>query len=261
MNKLEIAIKAAVEAGDLLMENYGKVHETKNKESLRDVVSNVDKISENKVLEVIKNFDDKSSILTEESGMIGENSDKMWIVDALDGTVNYIHNIPFFSVSISFWVKNKPEIGVVYNPYAKEIYYSEKTKGSFLNQRKINISSSDLDQGISAMAFSGKAYNKDMRSTEFEIFGKLNDISQGCLRTGSAAMNLAYIASGKFSLVLGKANKLWDIAAGMAIAEEAGASLKYNIIDKDLFLVDYVCSSSSIMESLKDSIDLSYLNL
>lgn len=111
------------------------------------------------------------------------------------------------------------------------------------------------------MAFSGKAYNKEMRSTEFEIFGRLNDISQGCLRTGSAAMNFAYISSGKFSLVLGKANKLWDIAAGMAIATEAGANLKYNIVDKEKFLVDYICSSSIIMESLEDSIDLSYLNL
>ena len=92
-----------------------------------------------------------------------------------------------------------------------------------------------LDSGISSMAFSGKAYNPDMRHEEFKIFGDLNDVSQGCLRTGSAAMNLAYVASGKFKLALGKANKLWDVAAGLLIAKEAGADLNYNITDKENF--------------------------
>ena len=261
MTRLEIAIKAAVAAGDLLMDNYGKIYETKNKESLRDVVSEIDKLSENSVVSIISEFDPGSTILTEESGMIGDKNDEMWIVDALDGTVNYIHNVPLFCVSISYWANDEPLIGVIYNPYAKEVYYAEKGSGSFLNQKRLKIVKSSLNQGISSMAFSGKAYNPTMRSTEFKIFGELNDISQGCLRTGSAAMNLAYIASGKFSLALGKANKLWDVAAGMIIAKEAGANLTYNVTDKDKFLVDYICSSSTTKKSLEKDIDISYLDI
>lgn len=261
MTRLEIAIKAAVDAGDLLMDNYGKIHETKNKESLRDVVSEVDKLSEDKVVSLLKEFDPNSCILTEESGMIGDESPKMWIVDALDGTVNYIHNVPLFCVSISYWVDGDPQIGVIYNPYEKEVYYAEKDKGAFLNQRKLNVIKINIDMGISSMAFSGRAYNPSKRACEFQIFGDLNDISQGCLRTGSAAMNLAYIASGKFSLAIGKANKLWDVAAGMLIAKEAGANLDYNITDKDNSLVDYVCSSSISMHDLKEKININYLDL
>lgn len=261
MTRLEIAIKAAVDAGELLMNNYGKIYETKNKESLRDVVSEVDRLSESKVISLIQKFDSSDCILTEESGMIGDESSKMWIVDALDGTVNYIHNIPFFCVSISYWVNGFPQIGVIYNPYAKEIYYAEKDKGCFLNQKRLVSTKSDISMGISSMAFSGKAYNPSKRSCEFKIFGELNDISQGCLRTGSAAMNLAYIANGKFSLALGKANKLWDVAAGMLIAKEAGANLDFCITSKDNYLVDYICSASISKNELKQKIDISYLDL
>jgi len=261
MTRLEIAIKAAVDAGELLMNNYGKIHETKNKESLRDIVSEVDRLSENKVVSLLQEFDPNSCILTEESGMIGNVSSEMWIVDALDGTVNYIHNVPLFCVSISYWVDGVPQIGVIYNPYAKEVYYAENGKGCFLNQRKLSTEKIDISMGISSMAFSGRAYNPSKRSCEFQIFGDLNDISQGCLRTGSAAMNLAYIANGKFSLAIGKANKLWDVAAGMVIAKEAGASLDYNITDEDNFLVDYICSTSVSKDELREKIDITYLDL
>ncbi len=223
MNRLETAINAAVSAGDLLMDHYGKVFETKNKESLRDVVSEIDKLSESKVISILQESDLGCTILTEEEGLIGpESTSSRWIVDALDGTVNYIHNIPFFCVSISYWVDNKPSIGVIYNPCSGEIYYAEKGVGCFVNQRRLRLHDSELGNNLTAMAFSGKAYNPSMRPTEFRIFGQLNDLSQGCLRTGSAAMNLAYLSYGKFSLVLGKANKLWDVAAGLAIVEGAG---------------------------------------
>ena len=142
MTKLEVAIKAGVCAGDVLMDNYGKVHETKNKESLRDVVSEIDKLSEEKVISILQDYDNECTILTEESGIIGKNSNSLWIVDALDGTVNYIHNFPLFSVSISYWEKNEPQVGVVYNPYSKEIFYAEKGSGSFMNQQRLHVNRS-----------------------------------------------------------------------------------------------------------------------
>ena len=111
------------------------------------------------------------------------------------------------------------------------------------------------------MAFSGKAYTPKQRKKEFEIFGQLNDASQGCLRTGSAAINLAYLAEGRFSLAIGKANKLWDIAAGIIIAEESGYKVSYRIVDKEKNLVDYLASSPLVESELKDLIYLSYLQI
>jgi len=260
MNRLGKAINAAVSAGDLLMDHYGKVYETKNKESLRDVVSEIDKLSESKVLSLLKESDPECTILTEEKGLIGAESDTYWVVDALDGTVNYIHNIPFFCVSISYWVDNKPSIGVIYNPYSGEIYYAEKGVGCFINQKRLHLQDYELDKSLTAMAFSGKAYNPSMRSIEFGVFGQLNDLSQGCLRTGSAAMNLGYLSHGKFALVIGKANKLWDVAAGLLIAEEAGADVKFNITDKQKYLVDYIAATRSSQKKVSANIDLSYFD-
>lgn len=261
MNRLEIAINAAVSAGDLLNNHYGKVYKTKNKESLRDVVSEIDKLSESKVVSIIQENDTDSTILTEERGLIGKESKSCWIVDALDGTVNYIHNIPFYCVSISYWVDRSPLLGVIYNPYSGEIYYAEKGLGCYLNQKRVRIQDSDLVDNLSAMAFSGKAYNPSMRSIEFEIFGQLNDLSQGCLRTGSAAMNLGYLSNGKFSLVIGKANKLWDVAAGLLIATEAGADVKFKITDNEKYLVDYIAATQSSQKRISAEIDLSYFDL
>lgn len=261
MNRLEIAINTAVASGNLLINHYGKIHQTENKESLRDIVSEIDTISENKIISSLKKYDPSCSILTEEIGLIGPESDTKWIVDALDGTVNYIHNIPLFCVSIAYWVGDRPTIGVIYNPHSEEIFYAEKGIGCFVNKQRLYLEDCKLKNGLTAMAFSGKAYNPDMRKVEFEIFGQLNDLSQGCLRTGSAAMNLGYLSHGKFSLVIGKANKLWDVAAGLLIAEEAGAAVEFSITDDQKYLVDYIASTESSQHEVVNNIDLSYLNI
>lgn len=250
MTKLEVAIKAAVSSGNLLLNHYGAVKEVSGKESLRDVVSDVDKLSELKALSIIEDNYPECVILSEENGLNAPDSVEKWVIDALDGTVNYIHNFPFYCVSISYWVGNKPIIGVVYNPYSNELFYAEKGVGAFLNQTRLGVKNCKLENGLTAMAFSGKAYNPNTRTTEFEIFGKINDISQGCLRTGSAAMNLCYLADGRFSLVLGKANKVWDIGAGLLIAEESGAIVEFKMIDKDKHLINYIAGTKSSKDAI-----------
>jgi myo-inositol-1(or 4)-monophosphatase len=261
LKRLEVAISAAVSAGDALMEHYGRVQKTENKESLRDVVCEIDGIAEQAVLSILQKLDADCTVLTEESGLVGNKSDAYWIVDALDGTVNYIHKIPFFCVSICYWINKKPVIGVIYNPYFGELFYSEKGKGCFINQKKLHLEDIKLNASLTAMAFSGKAYNLSKREDEFRIFGSLNDYSQGCLRTGSAAMNLGYLSNGKFSLVLGKANKLWDVAAGLLIAEESGARVNYKITDQEKKLVDYIAACPSSYHDAISEIDLSYFNV
>ncbi len=261
MDKLKVAITAAVSGGNLLKDNYGKIFKEKQKESLRDIVTEIDELSENKIVKIIHKEYPNESFLTEETGLDDKKSSGMWIIDALDGTVNYIHGIPMFCVSISYWKNMSPQIGVVYNPISGELFFAQKGSGAFLNQEKIHANPNDISKNLCSMAFSGKAHNKKERFKEFELFGQLNDLSQGCLRTGSAAINLSYLAQGKFGLSVGKANKLWDIAAGIVIALEAGIDVQYKIIDKKNFLVDYIASSASIIEDVSSNIDISYLNI
>jgi myo-inositol-1(or 4)-monophosphatase len=261
MTKLEVAIKAAVSSGDLLLNHYGAVKEVSGKESLRDVVSDVDKLSEIKALSIIEENYPGCVILSEENGLNAPDSVEKWVIDALDGTVNYIHNFPFYCVSISYWVDDKPVIGVVYNPHSNELFYAEKGAGAFLNQVRLSVKNCKLENGLTAMAFSGKAYNPNMRTVEFEIFGKINDLSQGCLRTGSAAMNLCYLADGRFSLALGKANKAWDIGAGLLIAEEAGAVVEFNVIDEDKYLVSYIAGTKASKDAIEAEFSDFFLNV
>ena len=111
------------------------------------------------------------------------------------------------------------------------------------------------------MSFSGKAFSLKNREKEFNIFGKINDITRGCLRTGSAGLNLCYLAESKINLCLGKANKLWDIAAGIVIAMQAGASINYKKIDNKNFLIDFIAGSELSISHIKSKIDVSYFEI
>ena len=108
MNRLEIAINSAVEAGNLLTQHYGKVSKLKQKESLRDVVTEIDILSEDTILSIINKNDPNFGVLTEERGFFGTEKDDYWVIDALDGTVNYIHQVPLFSVSVAFITDGEP---------------------------------------------------------------------------------------------------------------------------------------------------------
>jgi len=248
---LEIAINAAVSGGNILMQNYGKIIKSSQKESLRDIVTEIDALSEKEIVKVIQHSSDKYGILTEEQGQIGHLDNSYWIVDALDGTVNYIHQIPLFSVSVAFVKNGQPVAGAIYNPLAEDLFYGLENTGCFKNQKKLFIKDTPLSSSLTAAAFSGKAYNKKNRSGEFELFGRINDLSQGCLRTGSAAMNLAYVSAGNFGACWGNANKFWDIAAGLLFARLSGAVVKFHVVDDKKHLVNYLAATPKCWEELE----------
>ena len=240
---LEIAIKAVVSAGNLIEERHKDILNVSRKESLRDIVTHVDKLAENKIIEILKNFDENIPILTEESGFVqGSSKETYWTVDALDGTVNYVNHIPFYGVSIAFFDKNKISVAAIFNPYSNELYYGGEGLGVFKNQKSLKIIDRNPEECLFSMAFSGKNYEPVKRTEEFLLFGEINDNTRGCLRTGSAAMNLAYLAEGRFGGCLGKANKMWDVAAGLLLAKLAGAKVQYNEVDTDKHLVNYVAT-------------------
>ena len=133
MDRLKTAISLAVKSGKLLEENYGNIFQENQKDSLRDIVTEIDIISENLIIDSLKKLYPNDSILSEEHGYFPKDENSIWIIDALDGTVNFLNNIPMFCVSIAYWRDQKPLIGVIYNPISSELYYAADGLGAFLN--------------------------------------------------------------------------------------------------------------------------------
>lgn len=221
---MEVAISAAIGAGRVLLDRFGEQLTTASKESARDIVSDADLAAENRAIEIIRGHFPDARVLSEEKGETGnKDAQDYWVVDALDGSVNYIHQVPLFSVSVAHLRGGRVQAGSIYVPLADDIYYAAKGLGAFKNKLALRVRDVPLENSLFAASFSGKSFDPDLRDLEFITFGKVNDASRGCLRTGSAALNLAFLAEGRLSGCWGKAAKHWDIAAGLLLAEEAGA--------------------------------------
>lgn len=257
--QLHTALSAAVAAGNILRLHVDDaVHrERHRKESRRDVATEIDRYAEEIAIEKIRAFDE-APILAEESGMrakIDQEAGTFWVIDPLDGTVNYLNHVPLYAVSIAYVEAGKPVVGVIYNPALNELYYGGEELGVYKNHTRISVADRSPEESLCAMSFSGKQYGKE-RATEFEAFQKLNDATTGCLRSGSAALNLAYVAEGKLGGCMGRYSKLWDVAAGFAIARLAGATVDYRVADPAQHLVHY-CAGTQRMRLLMDEfIDL-----
>ena len=252
---LEVAIAGAMRAGKSLLDNYRQTVPITTKESMRDLTTTVDFAAEQEVFKILKKYDNAIPILSEEHGFQGNYSSLgYWVVDALDGTVNYLNQVPFFSVSISFIKNGAPLVGVVYAPLVDDIYYGAEGVGAFKNQNKMQVNDYSPKESLFSASFSGKNYEPLGRQEEFLLFGRVNDQSRGCLRTGSAALNLAYLAEGRFNGCWGKANKKWDISAGLLLAKLAGANVHTVGCDPEQHLYHYLAAPPQNFIWLKQQI-------
>lgn len=237
------------------MQHYQEKLKVFRKESARDIVTDADRLAENLVINIIDQGMTNETIITEEQGIVkGTSTDSYWLVDALDGTVNFVNQIPLFCVSIAFINEGRPIVGVIYNPMSNELYYGAEKIGAYKNQNIIRVANRSPRECLFSVAFSGKNYEPARRREEFILMGKVNDRSRGCLRTGSAAMNLAFVAEGRLGGCWGKANKYWDIAAGLLLAGLAGATVQHTFVDKEKMLVSYLasnpCAESFMIDTL-----------
>jgi len=238
--ELKIAMEAAVTAGNILLEYRDTSLTVGTKESFRDLVTEADKQAEQIITDVIRSYGDDYCILGEEFGNhIGTNHDKYFIVDPLDGTTNYIHKIPIYCVSIGYVEKDVIINGVVYNPEMEELYYGGINIGSFKNKQHIHVSNDPVENGLFAMSFPNTSYDDKFRESQIDIFNTLHECSCGCLRTGSASLNLAYVAESRLSGCIGMGNRIWDIVAGIALVRGAGGIIHYDEIPSDRHLVKY----------------------
>jgi myo-inositol-1(or 4)-monophosphatase len=210
----------ARQAGDLLRRGFGLSNQVEHK-SLIDLVTEMDRRAEAMILKEIQARFPDHHILAEESGVSAGDLDYSWYVDPLDGTVNYSHQIPIYTVSLAFAVRGVVQLGVVYAPALGEIFSAERGKGAWLNGARLRVSTvSDLDY---ALLVTGFPYDIRTNPTNLEYYRRFALCSQGVRRLGSAALDLGYIAAGRFDGYWEPGINAWDIAAGVLIAEEAGA--------------------------------------
>ena len=222
---LDFAIQTARDAGRILAERFGRKIEISNKSEI-DLVTESDLASERLIIDRIKTYYPRHSILAEESGASNPDDNQnawRWIIDPLDGTTNYAHGYPCFCVSIALENQGRLEIGVVYDPIRDEMFAAERGQGASLNGRRINVSRT-ISLGSSLLC-TGFPYDVRQRNEFAKHFASFIMHAQGVRRDGAAALDLAYVAAGRFDGFWEEGLKPWDVAAGALIIEEAGGRI------------------------------------
>ena len=220
---LNIAIRAARKAGNIIAKNYEHRDDIVTMEkSKNDYVTNVDKASEEAIIEVIKKSYPNHTIITEESGALeGSDNDVQWVIDPLDGTTNFVKGLPHFSVSIAIRVKGRTEVGVVYDPIRNELFTAVRGEGAKLNEQRLRVENKrDLSGAVLATGFPFK--QPKYMPMQFNMMQSLIEDAADFRRTGSAALDLCYVASGRLDGYFEYGIKAWDVAAGDLIVREAG---------------------------------------
>ena len=218
---LKFALSISKEAGEIQKSYFGKISKYDSKSTKADLVSKADLESEKLIINRIKETFPSHNILSEEIGKINNNSNYQWVIDPLDGTTNFLHNLPIYAVSIGLRKNNKTICGVVYNPAANKCFYSEHKKGSFLNN--VMIKPTSCNTLSESLLVTGFPYVKDKKYDEsFNIFKEFYDNSRGMRRLGAAALDLCFVAMGRFDGFYEFGLQPWDICAGALILEEAG---------------------------------------
>jgi myo-inositol-1(or 4)-monophosphatase len=221
---LEIAIEAALEAGKYLKENVGNIRHIERKDGQEtNLVTEIDKQSEQMIIEKIKQYFPDHDFLCEETGKHNVKSDYRWIIDPLDGTVNFTHGLPLFCVSIGLEYKGTIQLGVVYDPSANELFTAERGKGAFLNNRRMQVTKTN--KLIESMLVTGFPYNvRENPDHALEHFTNFLMEAQAIRRLGSAALDICYVAAGRFEGFWEVNLHPWDVAAGVLILLEAGGT-------------------------------------
>jgi myo-inositol-1(or 4)-monophosphatase len=221
-NFLDIATEAAMAGGAVLQQHWGKLERVEEKGRAGDLVTEVDRVAEQHILQVIQRHFPAHGILAEESGRLGEgDSEYLWAIDPLDGTTNYAHGYPVACVSVGLFIGGTPQVGAIYNPFRQELFRAARGLGATLNRRPIRVSQTQ-ELGRSLLV-SGFAYDRrETADNNYAEFCHLTHLTQGVRRSGSAALDLTDVACGRLDGYWERGIKPWDIAAGIVILEAAG---------------------------------------
>lgn len=219
---LDVAVRAARAGGKILKGRMAGLRRSQfSKKGPYDWVTEVDKESERAILKILRSAFPDHSIKAEESSPSEVAQSRQWLIDPLDGTVNYMHRFPMFCVSIAFVERGRLEAGVIYDPVREELFTARRGQGAFLNARRIRVASCRaFDEALLATGFPFRA--KDKMDLYIGSFRKLFLETGSIRRAGSAALDLAYVACGRMDGFWEMALQPWDMAAGALLIREAG---------------------------------------
>jgi myo-inositol-1(or 4)-monophosphatase len=250
---LNFAIQTAREAGQILAERFGHVLQIRNKSEI-DLVTESDLASERLIIDRIKNSYPDHAILAEESGATASSSREAtgewrWIIDPLDGTTNYAHGYPCFCVSIALQHHARPALGVIYDPMRDEMFTAERGAGAALNGKQIQVSKTESLN--SSLLCTGFPYDVRERSEFARHFTNFIMNAQAVRRDGSAALDLAYVACGRFDGFWEEGLRAWDVAAGVLLIEEAGGRVsRYDGSNFDVHTPPILASNGLLHEQM-----------
>ena len=237
---LNIMIKASEKASKILIRDFGEIENLQvSKKGPSDFVTNSDLKAEKIIIEELKKARPNYSILSEEIGSESNKDNKnVWIIDPIDGTLNFLHGIPHFAISIALKSNNEIVSGLIFDPIKNEIFYAEKNKGAYFNNHRIRVSKkSEINDCLFVTGRKSKIH--------FDFQHR---------RSGSAALDMAYVAAGRFDGFFQHELKIWDIAAGIILIKEAGGIINDIDLSKTKNL-DVITSSPDIHQKMLEKID------
>ncbi len=245
---LNFAIETAREAGQILLEKFGRKINISKKGDI-DLVTEADLASEKAIIERIRSYYPKHSILAEESGeaIIEGDATWKWIVDPLDGTTNFAHGYPCWCVTLALEHDGEIVVGVTFDPTRNELFAAEKGRGATLNNKPIRVS--ETEKLSEALIVTGFPYDFKQREN---FAGHLKGFllkSRGVRRDGSAAIDMAYVACGRFDGFWEEGLHAWDVAAGVLLIEEAGGRVSYYDDSKFSIYMPPICADNGLIHS------------
>ncbi len=238
---LNIMIKACEKASKVIIRDFGEIENLQvSKKGPRDFVTKTDKKVEKILIEELSKAKKNYSFITEESGKIkNSNEDAFWIIDPIDGTINFMHGIPHFAISIALRINGDLKSGLIFDPIKNEIFYSEKNSGSYFNNHRVRVSSKiNLEECLFSSNSDGVKYatpDLNMRNT------------------GCAALDLAYVGAGRLDGFFNNKINIWDIAAGILIIQEAGGKVN-DISEFGDETINIKASNSNIYQKMLEKI-------
>ena len=254
---LDKVITIAKEAGEIIRDGFGKNFLVEYKTNVSNLVTEIDKKSEAKIIEFVKKEFPGHSILAEESGRHDSSNEYLWIIDPLDGTTNFAHGLPIFSVSIGIQKNNELICGVVYDVMRDAMYATEKGGGAFCNDRKLHVSiNDDIKKSVLVTGF---PYNvHDNPDFAYERFIAFLRTAGAIRRLGSAAIDMCYVAEGVFDGFWEVSLNAWDMAAGKLIVEEAGGIVTdFEGRPMDVFQKQILATNGKVHEIMIDTLRIS----
>ena len=236
---LNVMIKAAEKASKVLIRDFGEIENLQvSKKGPHDFVTNSDLKAEKIIIEELKKAKPNYSLISEERGLqISKDKDNTWIIDPIDGTTNFLHGIPHFAISIALRSNNEIISGVIFDPIKDEFFFAEKNNGAYFNNYRIRVSNKNqIDYCL------------------FATGGKLkNEPNIPNRKSGCAALDMAYVASGRYDGYFQNDLNLWDIAAGIVLIKEAGGIIDEINLNK-IENLNLIASSVSINAKFKEKL-------